>query len=159
MDRLERIAGTDRMDLPCTGGPPWPPRHETGALIFGAEPGASSSDRPQWRLPGRVMGRGRFEARRRGLRATGTNGPEQLCEGSGNVDDVELSRYAAEAFRHMDRAPHPKIEEVAEFATGELSGAARGEVESHLAGCDLCSRRLEEYRQFLSECDRPSAKN
>src|SRR5262249_13938191 len=69
------------------------------------------------------------------------------------------SRYAAEAFRHMDRAPHPSIEAMAEFAAGDSSSSGRSEVERHLAACGPCRRRLEEYRQFVADCDTPATKN
>jgi CHAT domain-containing protein/tetratricopeptide (TPR) repeat protein len=73
------------------------------------------------------------------------------------MDDTELRLYAAEAFRQMDLL-HPSIEQVADFAAGDLSGSSREEVETHLAECDQCRRRLEEYRRFVADCEVPAGK-
>src|SRR5215469_4292797 len=71
------------------------------------------------------------------------------------MDDTELRLYAAEAFRQMDRL-HPSVEQVADFAAGNLSGSDREEVETHLAECDQCRLRMEEFRQFVADCERPA---
>lgn len=73
------------------------------------------------------------------------------------MDDTELRLYAAEAFRQMDLL-HPSIEQVADFAAGQLSGSSREEVETHLAECDPCRRRFDEYRQFVADCELPAGK-
>jgi CHAT domain-containing protein/tetratricopeptide (TPR) repeat protein len=73
------------------------------------------------------------------------------------MDDTELRLYAAEALRQMDLL-HPSIEQVADYAAGQLSGSSREDVETHLAECDQCRRRLEEYRRFVADCEAPAGK-
>lgn len=75
------------------------------------------------------------------------------------MDDVDISRYAAEAFRHMDRAPHASIDQMAEFVSGELTASASIEIESHMKACDSCRRRLEEYEQFVADSSQPAIKD
>ncbi len=43
---------------------------------------------------------------------------------------------------HLD-APHPPLERLTDFDLGRLPPAEWTEVESHVAGCDFCCRRLE----------------
>ena len=45
--------------------------------------------------------------------------------------------------------PEPKLEELSAYLDHELPGAQRQEVESHLAGCETCRRRLESLRQTV----------
>jgi hypothetical protein len=45
--------------------------------------------------------------------------------------------------------PEPQLEELSAYLDHELPGAQRQELESHLAGCETCRRRLESLRQTV----------
>jgi anti-sigma factor RsiW len=45
--------------------------------------------------------------------------------------------------------PEPELEELSAYLDQELTGAQRQELESHLAGCETCRRRLESLRQTV----------
>src|SRR5262245_40443655 len=76
------------------------------------------------------------------------------------MDDAELRRLAAEAFRQMDQqAGHPSLDQMTEYAQGAVSGVRREEVEKHLAGCEACRLRLEEFEHFLADCELPASQD
>jgi Putative zinc-finger len=45
--------------------------------------------------------------------------------------------------------PEPQLEELSAYLDHELTGAQRQELESHLAGCETCRRRLESLGQTV----------
>ena len=76
------------------------------------------------------------------------------------MDDTELRRYAAEALRQMDRqAGHPSVDDIAEFVRGESVGIRRDQLESHLMACAPCRLRVEEFKQFVADCEIQDGRN
>src|SRR5690242_6788522 len=68
----------------------------------------------------------------------------------------ELMRYVREAFRHMDEnIQHLSLEQLQEIADGRISGVAGHEAARHLAACDFCGERLQEFELFLADCEQP----
>jgi CHAT domain-containing protein/tetratricopeptide (TPR) repeat protein len=74
------------------------------------------------------------------------------------MSDRELLRYVREAFRYMDReTQHISFEEMAELATGQASEMRAAQVQSHLAACEPCRKRLQEFEQFVKDCEHPTS--
>src|SRR5215471_16731446 len=74
------------------------------------------------------------------------------------MSDRELLGYVREAFRYMDReTQHISFEEMTELATGQASEMRAAQVQSHLAACEPCRKRLREFEQFVKDCEHPTS--
>ncbi|HEY6392351.1 MAG TPA: CHAT domain-containing protein [Bryobacteraceae bacterium] len=52
---------------------------------------------------------------------------------------------------------HPSVEQLAQMVRGELPETHRHEIQDHLETCAACRETLQDFQQFLADCDRPSA--
>jgi CHAT domain-containing protein/tetratricopeptide (TPR) repeat protein len=74
--------------------------------------------------------------------------------------EKELVHRIREAFKQMDEGlNHPSAAQLAEMLGGELSEVRRREIEQHLETCQACRETLDDYRQFLADCQRPAARD
>src|SRR5713226_8855776 len=74
------------------------------------------------------------------------------------MENSEFVRSVREAFWQMDNGvKHPSVEQLAQMVRGELPEAHRQEIQDHLETCAACRETLQDFEQFLADCDRPAA--